>query len=318
MLRCAQGTLYTGITNDLARRLRAHREGRGARYTRGRLPLELVYREEAPSHGAAARREREIKGLRRGDKLGLVTASGGASAQGRRQPPHDLAAVLAEIRAKARPDQLAGRARFGITGAGRLGLAVPDMRRIAQKTGRNHALALKLWRTGNPDARIVAALVAEPERLSDREMEEWVGDFASWDVCDQVCRNLFDKCPRAWQKIREWAEREETFVRRAAFALIACLAWHDREAPDRHFTELLPLIRRGALDERTSVKKAVSWALRRIGKRSARLNRAALAEAQRMRALDSRSARWVAATAIRELQGEAVRRRLGIRTDRLL
>lgn len=316
VLRCAGETLYAGITNNLEKRLKAHRAGRGAKYTRGRLPLELVYQEQAVSRGDATRRERRIKSLGRSGKLALIAAGSAADAPAPPGPSRAaspaLDAVLRRIRAAARPDQLAGMARYGIVGAGRLGLAVPDMRRIAKETGRDHALALALWRTGIPDARIVAALVAEPGRLTEAEMEEWVADFASWDVCDQVCTNLFGKSPLAWKKIRDWAAREGPFVRRAAFASIAALAWHDREAPDQVFRELLPLIRDGARDERNPVKKSVSWALRNIGKRNARLNRAALAEARRIRALDSRSARWVAGDAIRELESAAVRRRLGL------
>lgn len=153
-------------------------------------------------------------------------------------------------------------------------------------------------------------MIADPCQLTDAQMEEWVRDFNSWDVCDQVCMNLFDKSPLAWQKVREWSEREEEFVKRAAFSLIASLAWHNKKATDEQFIALLPVIRREATDERNYVKKAVNWALRHIGKRNRALNAAAIATAQEIQQLDSRASRWIAADALRELKGEAVQRRL--------
>jgi 3-methyladenine DNA glycosylase AlkD len=219
--------------------------------------------------------------------------------------------VLAELHAKANPDNVAGMARFGIVGAQRLGVSMPDLRRIAKAAGRDHQLALALWRTGIPEARIVAALVDQPAQLTEQQMDDWVAEFEAWDVCDQVCMNLFDKTPLAWQKVRDWAERDEEFVRRAAFALLACLAWHDKAAGDERFVELLPLIARAATDQRNYVKKAVSWALRTIGKRNAQLNQAAIQTARKLQQLDAKAARWIAADALHELEGEAVQKRLG-------
>lgn len=218
--------------------------------------------------------------------------------------------ILAQLRAKADPDNLTGMARFGMAVEKRLGVSVPEMRRIAKATGKDHKLAVALWATGIAEARIVASMLAAPAALSETEMEAWVKDINSWDVCDQVCMNLFEKTPLARQKIVEWSEREEEFVKRAAFALIACLAWHDRQAPDEVFIEFLSVIKQGATDERNFVKKAVNWALRNIGKRNSRLNQAALETAKAIQRLDSRAARWVAADAIRELESEAVQRRL--------
>jgi 3-methyladenine DNA glycosylase AlkD len=218
--------------------------------------------------------------------------------------------VLAELHAKANLDNVAGMARFGIVGAQRLGVSIPDLRRIAKAAGRDHQLALALWRTGIPEARIVAALVDQPSQLTEQQMDDWVAGFEAWDVCDQVCMNLFDKTPLAWKKVRDWAERDEEFVKRAAFALLACLAWHDKAAADERFVELLPLIARAATDQRNYVKKAVSWALRTIGKRNARLNQAAIQTARELQQLDARAARWIAADALRELEGDAVRKRL--------
>ncbi len=218
--------------------------------------------------------------------------------------------ILKRLETVARPDQLDGMARYGMTREGRLGVSIPELRKLAKSIGKDHGLALKLWKTGIQEARILAAMIDRPEEVTEAQMEEWVSDFNSWDVCDQVCMNLFDKVPPVRRKIREWALREEEFVKRAAFALIACLAWHDKQAPDRDFIAFLPLIRQGASDERNFVKKSVNWALRHIGKRNAALNQAAIETAREIRQMDSRAARWVAGGAIRELTGEAVQQRL--------
>ena len=218
--------------------------------------------------------------------------------------------VLERLREKARADQLDGMARYGMVTENRLGVSVPDMRRLAKELGKDHGLALQLWKTGVQEARILAALIDESHAVTEEQMEEWVKDFNSWDVCDQVCMNLFDKTPHAWKKVRDWSVREEEFVRRAAFSLIACLAWHDKKADDKMFVNLLPVIQDAATDERNYVKKAVNWALRHIGKRNLSLNREALQTARLIQKIDSRAARWIASDAIRELEGEAVQRRL--------
>jgi 3-methyladenine DNA glycosylase AlkD len=218
--------------------------------------------------------------------------------------------ILERLKAQARPDQVEGMARYGMTAQGRLGVSVPNLRKLAKEVGQDHSLALALWKTGIPEARIVAAMIADPQELTGEQMEDWVKDLNSWDVCDQVCMNLFEKTPLAWPKILAWAEREEEFVKRAAFALIACLAWHDKQAQDEQFIALLPVLKRGSTDERNYVKKAVNWALRNVGKRNPRLNRAAIAAAQEIRQMDSRAARWIASNAIRELESQAVQKRL--------
>lgn len=220
--------------------------------------------------------------------------------------------VLGKLQSSARPEQLQGMARYGITAERRLGVSVPDMRRIAKEIGKDHNLALRLWKTGIPEARMVASMVGRAQELTEQQMDEWVADFNSWDVCDQVCMNLFDKSPFAWKKILEWAAREEEYVRRAAYALIACLAFHDKKADDDQFIGLFPVIKRGAIDERNYVKKAVSWALRNVGKRNSRLNRAALEVAEEIGQMDSRAARWIASDVRKELRSEAVQRKLGV------
>ncbi len=218
--------------------------------------------------------------------------------------------VLKKLKAKARADQLEGMARYGMAIEKRLGVSIPDMRMISKELGKDHRLAVGLWKTGVSDARIVAAMIDEPDKLSESQMEDWVKEIDSWDVCDQVCMNLFEKSPLAWRKIVDWSKREEEFVKRTAFALIACLAWHDKMAGDAQFIKLLPVIERGARDERNYVKKAVNWALRNIGKRNPRLNKAAIGAAKKILRIDSKAARWIASDAIRELSSEAVRRRL--------
>jgi len=218
--------------------------------------------------------------------------------------------VLDKLQSKAQPEQLQGMAKYGMTIEKRLGVSVPDMRKLAKALGRDHRLALELWKTGIAEARIVAGMVGDPAKLTEEQMEEWVEDINSWDVCDQVCMNLFEKSQLAWKKMIDWSEREEEFVRRAAFSLIACLAWHDKKASDEKFIELLPVIVRTATDERNFVKKAVNWALRNIGKRNTNLNEAAISTAKEIQRLDSKAARWIAADAIRELKSEAIQSKL--------
>ena len=192
----------------------------------------------------------------------------------------------------------------------RLGVSVPDMRKIAKQVGKDHLLAQGLWQTGIAEAMIVASMVDEPEKVTGQQMELWVKDIGSWDVCDQVCMNLFEKAPLAWRKVFDWSRRKEEYVKRAAYALLACLAWHDKEAPDDAFIRMLPLIKAGANDDRNYVKKAVSWALRNIGKRNAKLRAAALQTAQELKAMGSKTAKWIANDTIRELTNETTRRRV--------
>jgi 3-methyladenine DNA glycosylase AlkD len=218
--------------------------------------------------------------------------------------------VLGKLKAEARSDQLEGMARYGISVEKRLGVAIPEIRKIAKEVGKDHELAQALWQTGIDEARIIASMVDRPEEVSEAQMEAWVNDFNSWDVCDQVCMNLFEKAPLAWKKIEDWSIREEQFVKRAAFTLIACLAWHDKKASDEVFIQSFPIMLAGSTDGRSMVKKSVSWALRNIGKRNATLNRATIEVAQRIREIDSKSARWVAADVLRELTSEKIRHRL--------
>ena len=218
--------------------------------------------------------------------------------------------VMEKLAAHADSEQLVGMSRYGIITEKRLGVKVPQMRKIAKQTGKDHHLALALWDTGIAEAMIVASMLDIPAEVTETQMEAWVVDFNSWDVCDQVCMNLFDKTPLAWQKVRDWSQREEQYVKRAAYALIACLAWHDKHAPDENFIDLLPLIKTGASDERNYVKKAVSWSLRNIGKRNSTLNAIALQTAHDLKEMDSKPARWIGSDAVRDLTSDATKRRL--------
>ncbi|MFC1904971.1 DNA alkylation repair protein [Chloroflexota bacterium] len=218
--------------------------------------------------------------------------------------------VIEKLKSKAKPDQLEGMARFGMAIERRLGVSVPEMRTLAKELGKDHKLALELWNTGIDEARIVAAMIDEPKELTESQMENWVRGINSWDVCDQICMNLFEKSALVWKKITDWSGREEEFVKRTAFSLIACLAWHDKTAEDEKFIELFPIIIRGATDNRNFVKKAVNWALRNIGKRNLKLNEAAINTAKEIQQIDSKAARWIASDTIRELESEAVQTRL--------
>lgn len=219
-------------------------------------------------------------------------------------------AIISEMRSKADPRAVEGMARFGISTRNTLGLSIPAIRGMAKRAGTDHQLAQALWESGIHEARIMAAFVDDPSKVTGSQMERWVSEFDSWDLCDQVCSALFDRTPAAHQKAMEWAGRKEEFVKRAGFALMAALAVHDKEAPDSAFLKFLGPIEKESIDERNFVRKAVNWALRQIGKRNARLNRAALEAAGRISRIDSRSARWVAADAVRELRSAAVQDRL--------
>ena len=218
--------------------------------------------------------------------------------------------VMKELQSKAKPESIKGMAKFAVVGDKRMGVSVPDMRKIAKAIGKNHPLALELWETGVPEGMIVAGMVAEPDKLTEVEMENWVVDINSWDICDQVCMNLFEKTPFAEKKIFEWSFRDEEFVKRASYALIACLAWHDKQAGDDQFINYFPLLVAGSTDERNFVKKAVNWALRNIGKRNQNLNQEAIRVARQIKEIDSKSARWIASDALRELQSDKIQERL--------
>jgi 3-methyladenine DNA glycosylase AlkD len=209
--------------------------------------------------------------------------------------------VMRTLKALGSPENVAGMARFGIVTKNAYGVSAPALKKLAKQIGRDHALAQQLWRSGNHDARCLAGLIDDPAVVDARQMESWAKDFDSWAVVDGTCNNLFRATALAHQKAAEWAEREEEFVKRAGFSLMACLAVHDKQAKDEVFTRFLSLLQKGASDERNFVKKAVNWALQQIGKRNLRLRQAAISTAKQIRHLDSKAARWIAADALREL-----------------
>jgi 3-methyladenine DNA glycosylase AlkD len=225
-------------------------------------------------------------------------------------PPQSSPEIIAHLHTLANPAHVAGMARYGINPQNTLGISIPALRDIARKVGQDHTLALELWASGIHEARILAALVDEPARVTPEQMDAWAADFDSWDVCDQVCANLFDRTPHAPAKALEWSERSEEFVKRAGFTLMACLAWHNKQAPDALFESFLPAILRESIDERNFVKKAVNWALRQIGKRNRRLNGLAIQAAHAMAQLPGKAPRWIARDALRELADPKTQSRL--------
>lgn len=210
--------------------------------------------------------------------------------------------IIANLTQLRSVQAIEGMARFGINPAQALGVPIPVLRKMAKDIGKNQALAIELWDSGIHEARILASMIADPQLVTPELMEQWVNDFDTWDVCDQVCGNLFDRTPFAIEKAIEWCHREQEFVRRAGFVMMAELAVHDKKAPDESFTQFFPLIKQYAIDERNFVKKAVNWALRQIGKRNSRLHPLALACAYEIQNMDSKTARWIARDAIKELQ----------------
>lgn len=209
--------------------------------------------------------------------------------------------IVKLLRSWRDPKNIAGMARFGISAKGTLGVPVPKLRGLAKRIKTDHALALKLWKTGIHEARLLATMIADASALTPEQADAWTADLDSWDTCDQACMNLYRWTPFAWEKIGEWVKDEREFVRRASFALIAALAAGDRKSKNGKFTALFPLIKKYSDDERNFVRKAVNWALRGIGKRNTKLNAAAVKAAKDIAKKESRSARWIAANALSEL-----------------
>lgn len=225
----------------------------------------------------------------------------------------DVASALAWMRGKATRKTLEGLARYGIPSEGALGVSVADLRVLAKELGRDHDLALALWETGVFEARMLCAFVDDPARVTPAQMDRWCRSFRDWAVCDGICFHLFDRTPHAWDKVRQWSAEEPEFVRRAGFALLASLAGHDKKASDAPFLACLPLAERGAADGRNFVKKAVSWALRRIGTRNAALHAAATDLARRLAESHDAPARWVGKDVLRDLARPLVARRIAKR-----
>ena len=213
-----------------------------------------------------------------------------------------IANVLAELHRLANPTNVAGMARFGIVGKKLLGISVVQLRAIAKRTGRNHALAGELWTSGIFEARILAGLVGEPAGVTQQQANSWAKDFECWADCDGLCIHLFRKTPFAHELAIAWSHHRQELVKRAGFTMMATLAVHDKTASNEVFRSYLNRVHEEATDERHNVKKGVNWALRQIGKRNLILNREAIRTARRVRKMDSRAARWIAADALRELE----------------
>jgi 3-methyladenine DNA glycosylase AlkD len=223
--------------------------------------------------------------------------------------PTEYDRVILRLKSLASPENAAGMARFGINGANTLGISMYTLRNIAKDLAPNHELALELWDSGIHEARILAGLIDDPKQVTEAQLEKWVADFDTWDIVDQVSA-LIAQTPYVMKKIHEWSSRDEEFVKRAAFSLIAEVSFYHKKLEDSEFEQFFTLIIRESKDERNFVKKAVNWALRNIGKRDAYLNKRALKVALEIQKIDSKSARWIAADAIRELTSEPVKKRL--------
>jgi 3-methyladenine DNA glycosylase AlkD len=194
-----------------------------------------------------------------------------------------------------------GLARFGIVAPRAFGVSVAEIKRLGKELGRDHALALALWKSGWYEARMLAAFVDEPALVTVAQMNAWARDFDNWAICDHCCFHLFDRTPHAWGRIAQWSGRRREFEKRAAFALLASVALHDKRAPDAPFVDALPWIERAASDERNFVKKGVSWALRSVGRRRG-VRTEALILARRLADAEDAAARWVGRDALRDLQ----------------
>ncbi len=221
-----------------------------------------------------------------------------------------ISEVLKRIETLSNPEAAEGMARFGITPKKTYGVSIPNLRKLAKKIGKDHMLAKQLWMIDSRETRILACMIDEPEDVTEEQIEEWTKDFRYWEICDQCCMNLFEKTLFAYQKAVELSLREEEFVKRTGFVLMARLAVSDKKAEDKEFILFLSAIKKEANDNRNYVKKAVNWALRQIGKRNINLNKKAIKAAEEIQKTDSKSARWIASDAIRELTSEAVQKRL--------
>jgi len=217
--------------------------------------------------------------------------------------------ILNDLKTMANTKVVANMAKFGINSYNALGISIPQLRKIAKKIGKDHLLAQALWDSGIHEARILASFIDDPQLVTEQQMEEWVKQFDSWDVCDQVCGNLFDKTNYAYSKAHEWSKNEREFIKRAGFVLMADLAIHDKDANDDDFIRFLEVIKENSTDERNFVKKAVNWALRQIGKRNIVLNKKAIDTAKEIQKIESKSAKWIAQNAIKELTSNTIEER---------
>ena len=224
--------------------------------------------------------------------------------------------VLTWLQRRGTRRTVEGMARYGLHAKRAFGVPMGTLLSLRKRLGQDHALSLALWESGWYEARLLAALVGDPQRVTRRQMDAWAASFENWGDCDTVCFKLFDRTPYAWEKARQWSASPREFVRRGGFVLMACLAAHDKAAHDTRFLALLPLIAKGARDDRNFVKKGVSWALRMIGRRNLALHTAALGVAERLAESEEAACRWVGKDAVRELTSPKVRSALARRGER--
>ena len=221
-----------------------------------------------------------------------------------------VAEILAWLERRGTKRNREGMARYAIVAPKIFGVSVADLRTLGKRVGRDPKLADALWKTGWHEARMLVAFVGDPARLTPAQMDRWARDFDNWAICDALCLHLFDRSPHAWKKIDQWTRRREEFVKRAGFALLASVALHDKKGPDAPFLTALKRVERTAADDRNFVKKAVSWAVRGVGRRNAALHGPAVATARRLAASTSPGARWAGKDALRELTSAAVVKRV--------
>jgi 3-methyladenine DNA glycosylase AlkD len=218
--------------------------------------------------------------------------------------------IIDVLKAHSSEESKKGMERYGIKIENAFGTGIPLLREIAKKNKKDHDLALELWSTGYHEARILASMVDDPKRVEEKQMESWVKDFNSWDLCDQCCMNLFKLTSSAWKKVVDWSKRDEEFVKRASFALMASLTFTSCKAKDEEYIPFLKIIYENSDDDRNMVRKAVNWALRSIGKRNKDLNVISIEWSEKILKRDTKAAKWIAADALRELKSEAVQKRL--------
>lgn len=218
--------------------------------------------------------------------------------------------IIKHLHSLANPLNVEGMRRFGIRSKKVLGVSTNELRGIAKEIGKDHTLAQMLWRTEIFDARVLAIFIEDPKLVTKDHMDRWARDFDNWAVCDGCCVHLFDKVSNAYEKTFEWTQSDKEFIKRAGYVMMAVLAVQDKKASDKKFIRFFPIIIRGSTDERNFVKKAVNWSLRQIGKRNSALNKKAIQTAKEIYELNTKSARWIASDALRELTSEAVQKRL--------
>lgn len=220
--------------------------------------------------------------------------------------------VLNELKSMADPKFAGQLAMAGINNNKALGITMPQIRELAKKAGKNHEIAGQLWKSGIHEGKLLSIFVEEPQKVTEQQLDDWVKDIDSWDICDQCMAALTIKTPYAYDKAFEWVKSEEEFIRRSGIVTLVAITVHDKKQSDEVIAGFLDTAEQYCLDERNFVKKAVNWLIRQIGKRSLELNPKAIKTAENIleKYPDSKTARWIAKDAIRELKSEAVIERL--------